>query len=78
MSVIGELTQIIGELVQSVTELPSAFRAVTQTDPLAVALFALGSVGFAIIGLLAAYMVVGAVLQWVTPGSSTPTWRPTR
>lgn len=65
-------------LIRSVLGLPDAFVRVLETDPISIALFVLGSLLFAFLGLLAAYFVLGAMLQWVTPSATTPTWRPAR
>lgn len=65
-------------LIRSVLGLPEAFLRVLETDPLSIALFVFGSLLFAFLGLLTAYVVAGAFLQWITPSGSTPTWRPVR
>lgn len=67
-----------GELIDSILRLPGSFEAVATNDPVAAALLAAGVVLFGLATGAGAYLVLGAVLQWLTPESSSPTYRPAR
>lgn len=69
---------LIGRLIQSALEMPSTFTEIALQDPLTAILVAVGSLLFGVVGLLSLYVVVGVLVQVVTPTETGQTRRPVR